>query len=253
MRFSSLGSGSRGNAILVEEGQTCVMVDCGFSLRETERRLAILGKQLADISAVLVTHEHSDHVRGINPFMKKTGIPVWMTQGTMDGCKLAAGLSVTVFDRDESIEINDLSIDPFPMPHDANEPCQFVFNNGEKRLGILTDVGSETPAIIDHLNACDALLLECNHDEDMLSGSEYPAFLKQRILGDYGHFSNEQAASLLQKLDCSDLQHIVALHLSEKNNETQLVRQALSDVLDCEQGWIGVAEQNIELQWRSIL
>jgi len=253
MRFSSLGSGSRGNAILVEEGRTCVMVDVGFSLRETERRLAALGKQISDISAVLVTHEHSDHIRGINPFIRKSGIPVWMTQGTRDGCKLHAGLSVNIFDRCESIEIDDLSIDPFPMPHDANEPCQFIFNNGQRRLGMVTDLGSETSTIIDYLNGCDALLLECNHDEDMLSGSEYPEFLKQRILSDDGHFSNMQAASLLQKLDCHDLQHFVALHLSEKNNDSQLVRQTISDALDCEQDWIAVAEQNTPFQWRSIV
>lgn len=253
MRFSLLGSGSRGNAVLVEEGNSCVMVDCGFSAREAQRRLALLGKQIEDISAILVTHEHSDHIRGVDVLAKKHKTPLWMTQGTLDGASINEGLSVNVLEAGTPVEIGDLFIEPYTMPHDANEPCNYVFGNGDRRLGMVTDIGSETAQVRRYLSGCDALLLECNHDETMVNESEYPYFLKQRILDDYGHFSNEQAGNLLSNIDYSGLQHIVALHLSEKNNDEQLVRDVLSRVLGCENNWIGIAQQNTPLAWRELV
>lgn len=253
MQFALLGSGSRGNSVLVEHAGTNVMLDCGFSARETERRLANLGRSPQQLSAILISHEHSDHVRGVSTLARKYSIPVWMTPGSHAGCDMHADVEVQYINDYAAIEIGDIQVSPYPVPHDANEPCQFVFEDGVGKLGVLTDIGSETQEVIDALQGCNALLLECNHDEDMLSGCEYPWFLKQRILGEYGHFSNEQAAGLLQQLDTDSLQHITALHLSEKNNTEMLVRKTLSDTLNCEQDWIGVAQQDHEFQWRSLI
>lgn len=252
MRFASLGSGSRGNATLVECGATLVMIDCGFSCRETERRLGRLGRTPDQLSALLVTHEHGDHVRGVPLLARKYGLPVWLTRGT-HGMLRDTGLPVVqYFDGHSSVEIGDLCISPFTVPHDAREPCQFVFENGMRRLGLLTDTGRMTPHIIESLDGCDALLLECNHDADMLAGGPYSAALKRRVGGPLGHLSNGQARALLEALDCSRLQHLVAAHLSDNNNRPALARTALGAALDCAEDWIGVADQDAGLDWRSI-
>lgn len=253
MRIAALGSGSRGNSVLIEHADTCIMVDCGFSTRETERRLANLGKEAGQLTGIFVSHEHSDHVRGIGSLARKYQIPVWMTQGTRSACKNLDTVDVRLIQDYAAIEVQDLMVQPYAMPHDANEPCQFVFSNGQKKAGVLTDIGSITPTVIDALDGCDALMLECNHDTDMLDQSEYPYFLKERITGDFGHFSNEQAVSLLEQIDIGGLQHIVALHLSEKNNTPSLVRSSLSESLNCEPDWIEIAEQHNETQWRSLV
>lgn len=251
MRFASLGSGSRGNATLVEEGSTLLLVDCGFSLRETERRLLRLGREPAQVSAILVTHEHDDHLSGVALFARRYGVPVWLTAGTraasngdIAGCR--------VFSSHASFAVGDVEITPFPVPHDAREPTQFVFGNGAQRLGLLTDAGSLTPHIEQQLTACDALLLECNHDRAMLANGIYPPVLKARVGGDYGHLSNAQAGALLRRIDCSRLQHIVAAHLSDKNNTSQLAVAALAAALDCEHDWIDVAHQDDGLDWREL-
>ena len=252
MRFASLGSGSRGNATLVETGATLVMVDCGFSCRETERRLARLGRTPDQLSALLVTHEHGDHVRGVPLLARKYDLPVWLTRGTHGMLRDTNLPVVHHFDGHSSVEIGDLYISPFTVPHDAREPCQFVFENGMWRFGLLTDTGRMTPHIIESLDGCDALLLECNHDADMLAGGSYSAALKRRVGGPLGHLSNGQAGALLAALDCSRLQHLVAAHLSDKNNRPELARTALGAALDCAEDWIGVADQDAGLDWRSI-
>lgn len=251
MRFASLGSGSRGNATLVEQDDTLLLIDCGFSLRETERRLLRLGRDPAQVRAILVTHEHGDHINGVALFARRHQVPVWFTSGTRAAC--GAEISgVRVFNGHAPFAIGALEITPFPVPHDAREPAQFVFSNGAHRLGLLTDTGSLTPHIEQQLTACDALLLECNHDCAMLANGSYPPMLKARVGGSYGHLSNDQAAQLLQRIDCSRLQHIVAAHLSEKNNRPQLAMEALSTALDCSAEWIGVAQQDHGLDWRSL-
>ena len=252
MRFASLGSGSRGNATLVEAGSTLVMIDCGFSCRETERRLARLGRTAADLTALLVTHEHGDHVRGIPLLARKYELPVWITRGTHRMLRDNDIPHLQYFDGHADFSIDELQVRPFTVPHDAQEPCQFVFEHQALRLGVLTDTGRMTPHIIECLDACDALLLECNHDADMLATGPYSAVLKQRVGGPLGHLSNAQAGSLLSRLDCSRLQHLVAAHLSDKNNRPQLAQAVLARVLDCETDWIAVAEQETGLDWRSI-
>ncbi len=252
MRFASLGSGSRGNATLVECRDTLVMVDCGFSCRETERRMARLGRNPSELAALLVTHEHGDHVRGVAPLARKYGFPVWLTRGTRHMLRDVDMLQLHSFDAATRIDIGGLQIQPYTVPHDAREPCQFTVQSGNRRLGILTDTGHMTPHIVDALGACDALLLECNHDAAMLAGGPYSPSLKQRVGGPLGHLSNAQAADLLVRLDASRLQHLVAAHLSDNNNQPALVRTALAAAMDCEPDWIGIADQETGMDWRTI-
>jgi phosphoribosyl 1,2-cyclic phosphodiesterase len=252
MRFASLGSGSRGNATLVAEGDTCLLVDCGFSIKETERRLERLGKQATELAGILVTHEHGDHISGVGPLARKYKIPVWMTPGTHSVQNCGELSQLELFNSHESFVIDGLEVRPFPVPHDAREPAQFVFSDGNRRLGLLTDTGSVTPHIMEQLNDCDALLLECNHDSDMLANSAYPYSLKQRVAGRLGHLSNEQAADLITQRGDTGLQHLVAMHLSEQNNTEAKVRQSLSAVLGCDDAWIGIARQNEGLEWREM-
>lgn len=252
MRFASLGSGSRGNATLVEAGRTCVMVDCGFSIAETRRRLARLDKTPQDIHAILVTHEHSDHIAGVAAFARRFAIPVWMTAGTSVVHADTDVPCLDWFSGHEDFTLDDLHVTPFTVPHDAREPCQFVFSDGAVRLGVLTDTGSITGHIRQVLDGCEALLLECNHDTDMLACGPYPPMLKRRVGGRLGHLSNAQAAQLLAEIDTSALRHLVAAHLSDKNNRADLVRSALAGALGCAAEWIGIADQVEGLEWRQV-
>ncbi len=254
MRFASLGSGSRGNALVVEAGKTRVMLDCGFAVRETTQRLARLELTPERISAVVVTHEHTDHIGGVAAFARKFNLPVWLSHGTYSHAmaQFRDSQPIHVFDSHERFVIGEMEIEPFPVPHDAREPAQFVFGDGVRRLGVLTDAGCSTPHIEAVLSRCHALVLECNHDAQMLQNGPYPPGLKQRVAGRFGHLDNEAAASLLAKLDNSLLQHLVAAHLSDKNNRPDLARRALSRALNCESEWIGIAGQETGFDWRQI-
>lgn len=254
MRFASLGSGSRGNALIVEAGRTRVMLDCGFGLKDTQQRLSRLKLQPSDLSAILVTHEHTDHVGGVARFARKFGLTVWLTHGTFKSLPsdMFASLEVRLIDDHSLFSIDDLEIQPYPVPHDAREPAQYVLGDGNRRLGVLTDVGGATPHIESMLCGCDALLLESNHDSVMLREGSYPPSLKQRVAGKFGHLDNSAAARLLSLLAHGKLQHVVAAHLSEKNNQPDLVRKALSTALNCEEEWIGVADQDNGVGWREI-
>ena len=249
MRIASIGSGSRGNATLVQHEQTTLLIDCGFSLRETEKRLGELGLEAQDIDAILITHEHSDHIRGVGSFIRKYSTPVYMTHGTYRVSDIFDLHPCQEIVAGAAISIKDISILPFAVPHDAVEPCQFVFTDGNVRIGLLTDTGMITPHIIDMLSACTALLLECNHDIELLQQGGYPPSLKQRVGGDYGHLNNGQAAQLLTKMDTSQLCYIAAMHLSEKNNKPALARRALSKALGWRMHDIQVAEQDTGLDW----
>ncbi len=252
MRFASLGSGSRGNATLIQEGETCLLVDSGFSLRELERRLARIGMTAEAITAVLVTHEHGDHVGGVGPLARKYGLPVWATRGTVAGGQLGRLPDWRPLDVHEPLAIGDLAVQAYPVPHDAREPCQFVFGNGAVRLGLLTDVGSITAHIREQLDGMEALILECNHDETLLANGPYPPSLKQRVGGRFGHLSNAQAAALVENIDTGSLRHLVAAHLSEQNNTADHARTALSRALGCHDDWIGVADQETGFGWREL-
>jgi len=255
MRFALLGSGSRGNATLVEEGKTRLLIDCGFSVREVERRMARLDLSAGMLSAILVTHEHNDHLGGVGALARKYRLPVWLTPGTAAAGRKRLGElpQVEYLNCHSDFAIEALQITPYPVPHDAREPCQFVFGNGDKRLGVLTDTGRSTQHIEQQLSRCDALILESNHDPQMLAEGPYPPSLQARVGGDLGHLSNAQAAEILQRLDNSALQHLVAAHLSEKNNRPELAVTAMSAALGCEPQWISLAGQESGLAWREIL
>ena len=254
MRFASLGSGSGGNALVVETGTSLVMVDCGFSVEETERRLARLGVAPGSLAGIVVTHEHSDHADGALPFAHRHGLRVWMTHGTLRATANGGGLDtiVTVIDSHAPFAVGGLEVAPFPVPHDAREPVQLVIGDGARRVGVLTDIGTSTRHVEAMLSGCDALVLECNHDERMLADGPYPGWLKARIAGPFGHLANTAAAELLAALDCAKLRHVIAAHLSEQNNRPDLARAALAGALGCAAEWIGVAEQAGGFGWREI-
>ncbi|MDD2929485.1 MAG: MBL fold metallo-hydrolase [Sideroxydans sp.] len=250
MRFAFLGSGSEGNSLLVQAGNTTLMLDCGFSVNETVARLARLGLQAEQINGILVTHEHSDHIGGVARLARKFQLPVWMTHGTLLTQQAAfADIAVTELNPHHRLSIGDLEVQPFLVPHDAREPVQYVFGDGMHRLGVLTDTGHITPHIEESLAGCHAMVLECNHDEELLRTGRYPPSLKQRVGGRFGHLSNRQAAGLLENLDTSCLQYIVAAHLSKQNNLPELAAQALSAVLSCKVEEITIASQSEGLDW----
>jgi len=250
MRFASLGSGSRGNALVVEAGRTRIMLDCGFAFGETVMRLQRIGCAAEDIHAIVVTHEHDDHIGGVARFARRVGIPVYLTPGTHAamGTKFDR-VEVRYFDPHASFDIGDLKVDPFPVPHDAREPAQMVFDDGSRRLGVLTDVGVPTPHIVQMLSGCAGLVLECNHDERLLRDGPYPASLKARIGSRLGHMRNEDAAELLAAIDRGRLRRVVAAHLSETNNTPQLARAALARVLGAELNDVSVAGQDHGFDW----
>jgi len=254
VRFASIGSGSEGNGLVVEAGDSRVLIDCGFGVRDTAARLGRLGLAPQHISAILVTHEHADHVGGVPAFAAKHRIPVWVTFGTLQviGERFAGLPHVYGFDSHDTFTVGDLEVRPFPVPHDAREPVQFVVSDGAKRVGILTDIGGTTPYVQASLTGCDALVLECNHDTGMLAGSDYPYSLKQRIAGRFGHLCNEAAAALLAGLDTSHLAHVVAAHLSQQNNTPEKARAALAGALGCSPDWIGIADQAEGFAWRGL-
>ncbi len=255
MRFAILGSGSEGNALVVEVGQTRVLLDCGFSLSETLARLSRLGLLPGQLQAIVVTHEHGDHIGGVARLARKFALPVFLTHGTLrsQNGALADLSAVTEINPHLPFSIGEVMVQPYPVPHDASEPVQYVFSDGVRRLGVLTDVGSSTPHIEATLNGCDALVLECNHDTDMLANSEYPYHLKQRVGGRFGHLNNFDAAALLARLDCGKLQYVVAAHLSHKNNTRELAVSALTRVLSGKKDRVVVATQNEGLEWCEIV
>lgn len=253
MRFASLGSGSRGNALVVEVKKTRLLLDCGFGIQETITRLARLALQPEDLNGILITHEHADHIGGVVRFARRFNLPVWLTHGTLTNHGPAQNLpDIRLIDGHTAFQVEDIEVQPFPVPHDAREPVQYAFSCGSRKLGVLTDTGGTTPHIESVLSGCDALVLECNHDADMLRDGSYPPSLKHRVAGRFGHLDNHMAARLLASLDNRKLQHLIAAHLSEKNNTSELARSALSGVLNCDPEWIGVADQMDGFDWRQI-
>jgi phosphoribosyl 1,2-cyclic phosphodiesterase len=232
VRFCSLGSGSAGNATLVEHGSqgvmTRILLDCGMPLKHLAERLVQRGLTLASIDAVFITHEHSDHIGCARQLVAQVSIPLWMSRGTYHAIGRPDLRDSLRFARDgDTIEIGSLTLHPFAVPHDAKEPLQVIVASDAKRLGLLTDLGHVSRHVLDHLVDLDGLILECNHDLEMLLQSKYPPFLKQRVGGDYGHLSNQQALACLAGIASPKLRHVVAGHLSEQNNTEAIVRNDL--------------------------
>lgn len=248
MQFASLGSGSKGNATVVDCGEQLLLIDCGFSTREVRRRLARLGREPAELTAIVVTHEHGDHISGVGSLARSLGIPVYLSSGTRRAARDLAGVDCREINPQRPFEVDRVSVQPVAVPHDAREPCQFVLSYREHRLGVLTDLGSITEHVVDCYGACDALLLECNHDSAMLRDGPYPWPLKQRVGGDWGHLNNGQAAQLLQRLDTARLQQLVVAHVSEKNNTAELAVEAVSPWIESETR-LQLADQEQGFDW----
>ena len=254
MRFASLGSGSKGNALLIEAGDTRILLDCGFGPTEITARFSRLGLDAGDLDAIIVTHEHGDHGSGVASLAYRHDLPVYLTRGTFSALD-AAGRTIAnrkFIDAYTPFAIGDIEVKPYTVPHDAREPVQFVLSDGAVRLGVLTDTGQPTPHIAQSLSGVDALVLECNHDLDMLMNGPYTASLKQRIAGRLGHLSNDASAELVRAMDCTRLQHVIAAHLSETNNTPELARAALAGALNCAVDWVGLATQDGGFPWREI-
>lgn len=249
MRIASLGSGSRGNGTLVEDDETCLLVDLGFTLKETERRLKVLAKKATDIDAILVTHEHSDHIHGVGAFARKYKIPVYLSPGTYSGSSLNASPEIERINCHKAFGIKSIKVEPVPVPHDAKEPCQYLFSSEDYRFGVLTDLGHITSHVVDSYKACDALFLESNHDPAMLLNGPYPYPLKQRVGGDHGHLNNGQAAELLLQVDLGKLRHLVLSHISEHNNTPKLALDAVEPVLEKVSTRVHLAKQAQVLDW----
>lgn len=280
-RFASLGSGSAGNCLIVESilnanstanstafstafstsgnsktaNKTRLLVDNGFSLKELTQRLARLEISPSEIDGVLVTHEHSDHIKGVATLCQTQQIPAWATYGTslFFREKIPTFTNFNLITGDAPFTIGDLTILPFSVPHDAREPVQFVFSKDGKKLGVLTDVGTITPRIESVLANLDALFLECNHDLDLLYNSRYPASLKKRIASNLGHLSNIQAAELLAKINAKQLQHLVCAHLSAENNAPELALKAILATFNGDKKSVVLADQENGFTWREIV
>ena len=248
MQFASLGSGSKGNATLVEGRDTLVLVDCGFSIKQVRKRIESLNRSCDDIEAILVTHEHGDHIKGVGALARNLSVPVYVTVGTQRAARDLHGVELRQISPHHHFQVGCLDIEPVAVPHDAREPCQFVFAQNGRRLGVLTDLGSITSHVIDCYERCDALLLECNHDQDMLYEGAYPWPLKQRVGGDWGHLNNDQAAALLRSVDRSCLQHLVVAHISEQNNTEEKARAAVAAELG-DATRLSVAKQDEGFDW----
>jgi phosphoribosyl 1,2-cyclic phosphodiesterase len=255
LRLRSLGSGSTGNATVIEAGhlrRRRLLVDCGLGPRVLQQRLAQAGLTLADMDAMFITHEHGDHIGCAHRIATEHQIAIWMSEGTWLACGAPdyGGLLQLVSDG-QQIDLGELAMIPFAVPHDAQEPLQLLCTDGQHQLGVLTDLGHVSDAVHERLSGCHTLLLECNHDRQMLADSSYPAFLKHRVGGDKGHLSNEQAAELAGRLRGGPLRQVIAAHLSQKNNRPELALQSLRAALG-DEAELAVADARQGTRWIAV-
>ncbi|XCN73323.1 MAG: MBL fold metallo-hydrolase [Candidatus Electrothrix aestuarii] len=233
MKFCVLGSGSKGNCTLIESGSTRILIDAGFSGKEISRRLALIDRSPEDLSAILITHEHGDHISGVGVMSRRCNLPVYANAGTHQAsearvkqlhqrCEFATG---TGFD------LNDLHIHPFQISHDTADPVGFLVSDGTHSVAYCTDTGKITTLIRQRLRQCNALILESNYDPEMLQIGPYPMHIKQRVRSNQGHLANKDAAAFLVELCTAGVQHVVLAHLSETNNRPELVANLIRQEL----------------------
>lgn len=253
MKICLLGSGSRGNALLVESGHTRVLIDAGFSAREVCRRLELVGVAPESIDALLVTHEHSDHIRGLGPLVRRLRLPVYIHTDVVGNLKAVGELgSVREFDERQGFLVGDLSIQPFPITHDARSPVGFVIETPAGKVGVATDLGIATRLVAERLQGCHALVLESNHDEELLRDGPYPWALKQRVRSKHGHLSNRDSGALLKQLLWDGLESVLLAHLSETNNCPDLARSVAAAIIHEQNGCdpeLLVGRQGVPVSW----
>jgi len=249
-RFASLGSGSRGNGTVVEIGGEQVLVDCGFTVKQAEARLARIGRKPGELSAILVTHEHSDHIGGVGALAYKYGIPVFASFGTLESARKSAAVIGSAISAHSPFQIGEVEITPVVVPHDAREPTQFVFRHDGIAVGVVSDLGCVTPFVTEQFSGLDGLLMESNYDSGMLLNGRYPERVKRRIASDLGHLSNEQAAAFLSAVGHPDLTVVVG-HVSEENNHPDLLAEAFDGLGDDLRG-LTFATQDEGADWQEI-
>ena len=246
--FASLGSGSEGNSFLVKTDKTIFMVDCGFNYKETENRLSELGLTFSDINHILITHEHEDHMRAIKMIIKKEKIQISCSYGTAK--KIGIVDEVNIINPGDILVDNDLQVEVVPVPHDAREPCHYVFKKDTLKIGIITDFGSLTPKIIESYSNLNYLVVEANHDANLLMKSSYPTSLKNRIFGKLGHANNDLTFDLISQIKKDKLKKIIFCHLSKQNNQKEIIKHTVKEYFDkfqCE----FISQENI-FNWSEI-
>lgn len=222
--ISSLNSGSNGNCYYVGNQQEAVLIDAGISCRETERRMDRLGLSMKTVKAIFISHEHSDHIVGVDRLARKYKLPVYITPGTLRNTRLSeSAITFQPLRGYEPVLVGDLSVTAFPKQHDAADPHSFLVSFGGINVGVFTDIGTPCTHVIDHFKQCHAAFLEANYDDDLLALGRYPYFLKQRISGDNGHLSNQQALDLFLTHRPTYMSHLLLAHLSRDNNSPQVV------------------------------
>lgn len=232
LRFCFLASGSKGNCLYLESAGRALLIDCGISCRQVFLRMQAVGLKPSSLEAIVLTHEHTDHTRGVRVLSQKLGgLPVWATPGTQAACDLDGPVRFVPFAAGERFHAAGLEITPFSIPHDAADPVGLVAANHSARLGVATDLGKPTALVKNRLADCDALVLESNHDPAMLAAGPYPPWLKQRVASRHGHLSNQQGAELLAELHHHELRQVVLAHLSETNNTPALAHAGAADCL----------------------
>ena len=243
MKISVLASGSGGNACYVETDVARVLIDAGLSCRETERRLGSVGAFPGDVDALVLTHEHTDHIKGAGAFARRFGLPVYINPRTHARCSEALGSlpRLAFFDTGQSIDFTGLTVETFTKCHDAADPVGVVLESGGVRVGIATDLGRSSRLVEDRLQRCHVLILEFNHDPHMLASGPYPLQIKRRIQGPDGHLSNHQAGELLCAVAHDELCCVVLAHLSKTNNEADKAYQEAKNALDrCGHGHVPI-------------
>jgi phosphoribosyl 1,2-cyclic phosphodiesterase len=231
--ISSLNSGSNGNCYYIGNDREAVLVDVGISCREVEKRMKRLDLSMQKVKAVFISHEHSDHIRGLHSLVKKYSLPVYITTTTLKFGRLYFQRDITRnFAAHETIAIGDLRVTPFPKLHDASDPYSFTISCNQVNVGVFTDIGLPCENVINHFKQCHAAFLEANYDDEMLDSGNYPYHLKQRIRGERGHLSNRQALELFKRHRPSYMTHLLLSHLSQNNNSPELVEDLFNQHAD---------------------
>jgi phosphoribosyl 1,2-cyclic phosphodiesterase len=233
VQLTILGSGSSGNCAYLETGETRILIDAGFSARQTRQRLAAIGRAPEGLSGILITHEHSDHINGLLGLAGKLNIPIYCNRDTRQAMEIQLGskFNCHIFETRKSFEIGDIVVDTFDIPHDASDPVGFLLRTPAGNIGFLTDLGHATKQILERVRSANVLVLEANHDLKMLQDSSRPWSLKQRIAGRHGHLSNTDAADAAEAIMSADLNHLYLGHLSRECNDPQLAERVMLERL----------------------